>query len=229
MMELTNRKRRLIVPSFGRRVKRQAVPAPNINQALKRAIMKTAETKESDTYATTQNAVGGYTIVLNQIAEGTDYTQRIGRHITPKGCNVDAYITLNSTVGLEDAGMVALVWDFQPNAGGATYANIFDTTSANPGQAFKFTGANADRFKILWIEHFVVQSSEATVNPGNFQNVKWRKYYDLKHLPRCEYNSTGSASPQTGALLLCFGSALNTGTAGSAALTYNARFTFTDL
>lgn len=210
------------------RYKKQYSIQKNIQRTVFNTLSRQAESKEANTIITSANLTGGYIQVLNNITEGTDYTQRIGRHISPRNIQVD-YQILNPSSQM-DYGQVALVWDKSPDGGAATFNQIFDITSANPGNAFKNTSLYKDRFRILWVDRFQLQS-EATSVLGNFESTRHSKFYKLpSKFYKCEYLSSGSSVPATGALYICMGSFLNgNGGLNGATLTANCRFTFTDL
>lgn len=218
-----------LVPTSGERAKRARLVVSRRKLTLaaqvRKIMSKAGETKELNTYTAATNAAGGYTFCLNQIAEGDDDNQRNGRNIQPKSIYIDYYIS-GVTALSEDTGFVACVWDKQPNQATASFATVFDTTAATPGQAFKLNLANKDRFQVLWFEPFIRQGGGTS--GGNAINCRNRKFFDLMKFTKCEYGGTAAAVPSTGAVLICMGSNTNSGTTTSAQIAYNGRFAYND-
>lgn len=217
------------------------VTAKMLAIAVKKQIMKSAETKESDfaDIVTNTTVVNGYAACLNVIAEGTDYTNRIGRHITPKYVRVDFFITgptgVTNLGQFNDCWYAALVWDRQPDGNLVTYNTIYDFSAGNGhGQPFKATSTSKDRFKILKEERGFAQAIEisAVTAGGNVsESTRCHMYVDLSKLNlRCEFGASGATTPTVGALYWVFGSNNNTGaTTTSAGASINCRFAFTDM
>jgi hypothetical protein len=197
---------------------------PSINSLVARAINAQAETKENPVGASLGIVpTGGTAIVLNNIAEGTDFNTRVGRTISPKNIQIDFSINPPNTVPNTDTGFVALVYDSQPNATAAAFYDIFlYGGSVTPGQAFKNTAAGYEkRFKICWIEHYAVGAGG--------DPVKMRKFWKCRE-GKTEFNTSSGAVAITGAYYICVGSVSNSGTGSTSAYwTYNSKFTFTDL
>lgn len=207
----------------------------SLKSVVKRQIAALAEVKELDSWSPLVNQSGGNALCVNQVPEGTDYNQRVGRHISSKYFYVDYYV--NPPAGaagtaVSDTGLISLVWDRQSDAVGVSYSTIFDTTSASPGQALKLNAQYKDRFTILWTEMFVVQSLQAGAlsGSGNFIDVRKRKFTKLTGgKEKCEFGASGAAVPTTGALYLCFGTENNTIGTGSASVNYNYRYAYSDI
>lgn len=234
-----NLKRKLSFNEGPVRTVRRKQGKKQIQSVIRRFLSSHAEAKELDTAAAAVVVVNGYTNSLNSIAEGTDYTQRIGRHITPKYIVVDYWIqgASSASQGYFDAWYLSLVWDKQSDSGSAAYNTIYDMSAGNGyGQPFKATSTYKDRFRILKEERGVIQNTDdgvaGSIILGNFTgNIRGKMFVKLEH-PRyqCEFGVSGAAVPTVGNLLLCFGSNNNTGaTTTSCSLTYNARFVFTDM
>ena len=192
------------------------------------------ELKEfSTTFSSSIPAAGGTVLCLNQVPQGTDIGNRIGRHLSPQNCDFN-FLVLPGTgaaagPAFMDAMYIALVWDRQPDGLLALYNNVFDTSSATPALAFKDTAAYRERFTIIWEERVSVQQQTGTLVP-NFSPNYGRKFCDLsKRFKDTEYYGAVTSIPSTGGLLLCYASYSNTGAASSASLSANIKFQYTDL
>ena len=208
-----------------KRVRRTAY-GPKLDQRIKQLINRAAETKYWDEALAASTAIptAGNTIIVNDVTLGTDFNNRIGRHINPKYSVVDYYIKGPSNAYM-DTGFVALVWDKQPNAGTAGFSTIYDTSASPIGLNFKQVSTSKDRFVILWQDDWICQNSGS----GNFEGIRNKKYYNLaRHKFLQEFSGSGSTLT-SGALLLCYCSNNNTGeSTGSASIQFNHRFAFTD-
>lgn len=215
--------------SFGKTKKAKlskGVSAATLQAAVKKAIMKVAEIKEySTSSAPAALTTAGAVAPLNQIAEGTEINQRVGRHLTPKGIDVCVSIA-GAAVTTLDFIYIALVWDKQPDGTTPSYATIMDTASTtNAWQAFKNTLQYRDRFTILWEERSVLENDTAVAStPNNFENNFYRKYIDLsKKNLKCEYIGSGAGTPATGGLYIIY-----IDSAAAAQMGYTCKFTYTD-
>lgn len=222
-----------------RKISKMTPSKANIKALVKSAINSVAEKKQFNYYHGTSAILNGGTVInINQIPQGDDVTNRTGNKVTPYSVTVDYYINgpQSTTTTYTDTGFVALVWDRQPNTTIATFNTVFDTSSGDPGLAFTGTKGFGDRFVVLWKEPYVVQNFAQTATVGfdgngNFSNVRNTKYIKLdKKQWQCEYASSTTATPTTGALLMVAGSSNNTGLgASSASMKFNARFVYTDM
>lgn len=210
---------------------------PSVALQVKRILDKRVELKFNDVWTSVSYPTGGYVAWVNAIAEGTDISNRIGRHITAKYLMLDLLIqpsTLANAASSADSGFIAVVWDKQGNALTPAFGNVFSSSSAPPGQAFINVEADRDRYKVLKLEHYYCQPKFDTAGQllgGSFQDVlgmKRRWFVPLRDMD-VEYNTASSAVPSHGTLLVCWGSTLNSVAAGSATIQFAARFAFTDL
>lgn len=219
-------KRTFSVQQYKSSKKSRKTPSLKLDQRIKQLINRAAETKYWDEALVTSTAIpsNGNSIVVNDVTLGTDYNNRIGRHINPKYSVLDFYIKGPTNPSI-DTGFVALVWDKQPNAGTAGFSTVYDTSVGPIGLNFKQVATSKERFVILWQEDYVVQAN----SNGNFEGIRFKKYYDLsKHKFPQEFSGSGTAL-QTGALLICYCSNNNTGLSdSSASIVFNHRFAFTD-
>lgn len=89
----------------------------------------------------------GFVVNLNQMAQGDDVINRIGRQINNQSIRIHGYISPNDTTTLPNYVRILLVWDAQPNSAGAVPA-ITDILSG----ASSVSNTNLDnreRFTIL--------------------------------------------------------------------------------
>lgn len=222
-MSLRINKRKNPYPQKNAGIKRKAVNfKASLPAVVKRILSSQMETKEVSAYQVTiPIPASGLTSILNNIAEGLDINNRVGRTVCSKNILIDYYITPPTTASLIDSGFAALVYDSQSNSTAATFGNIFDISVAPPGLSFKNTLSGTDkRFRVCWIEHYSVQSG------GN--SFKVRKFWKCQD-GKVEFNTSASAIAITGAYYLLFGSTNNTGSGlSSASITYNAKYQYTD-
>lgn len=199
---------------------------PTVGQIVQREILKTAEMKENNSFASnTVSTTSGTVVVLNFIGEGDDANNRNGRKITTRAIDVK-YRYLSTSANALSSAQVALVYDATPAASVATYATIFDTSSASAGISFKNTLNNKDRFKVFWMDE--LPESNGSDSTNGYTHRK-RHYTSLKHFEafqRTGYGATAASTPNTGGWYLCFGDTLNT--TSQALITYNVKYQYTD-
>lgn len=87
--------------------------------------------------------------LLNPIARGDDYTERIGRTVTLKSLQIKAQMYVTPTTGVDQVGRMLVVYDKQPNASAVTAAQLFNA-SADSTRPFQFRNLeNRERFVVL--------------------------------------------------------------------------------
>jgi len=180
----------------------------------------------SATYA--MDTTGSVT-ALNLCAQGTDYTNRVGRITKPVSVQVRGYTAAQALTGGNNSSLLRamLVWDSQPN-GGALPA-ITDILTAAVGTAFNNL-SNRDRFKIIRDEKIPVGEivNTATQAFSNYlpQKIDWWVPLGADYVT--QYGGTGATigDVQHGSLLLV---TLGTSAAGVGHnLVANTRVRFTD-
>jgi len=166
--------------------------------------------------------VGGISYCINQIAAGTDFFNRIGRHIKVVGIDFDMTFIPTAT-GNFDFGLAALVYDRQPNVSLATYADVY-AGGPPPGISFVNLATNANRFQILksWV-----------CPPLNNLAGEAPRFRGTVRVPRnlvdVEYSSSSATIPSTGAFLILVGSFTNSGLMATSISTgFSTRILFTD-
>lgn len=148
------------------------------------------------------NTTGSVT-ALNLVAQGTDYTDRIGRIIKPVSVQVRGTFLGEDATTLDQLGRVMLVWDSQPN--GATIATIAQILNAATSTSFNNL-QNRDRFKIIRDEMVnlggVDTTATQTYASKGPENINW--YVPLGNDYVTQYNTTTGviAAVSHGALLL---------------------------
>jgi len=145
------------------------------------------------------NTTGSVTM-LNGVATGTDFTDRIGRSITMKSVLIQGYTETEDTDVAATLCRVMIILDKQPNAALPTIANIFNAaTSSAP-----LNLTNRDRFRVIMEKMFVCgyYNKTATFSLGD-QTSKLVKKYIKMNIP-VTYNGTGAtiAAIQSNSLLL---------------------------
>lgn len=91
------------------------------------------------------NTTGSVTL-LNGVAAGTDYTDRIGRRIQLASFQLRGLILPEDTSTNANLWRVMLVWDTQPNNLVATIAMILQQSTSTSMNNLD----NRDRFRVLW-------------------------------------------------------------------------------
>lgn len=150
-------------------------------------------------------AAAGTVLPLNEIAEGSDFNQRIGRRVRNKYLAADIGITISAAQVLAGAthyGTWHLVLDRQPNNATPTFATIFDTTISTNTFAYKNSQAYERRFRLLKSERFAI----GTATTG--QNYRVTAHIDFEKMPASDQTtqwlgSTG-IQPTTNALYLVY-------------------------
>jgi len=179
---------------------------PSIKNAIERILSRRVERKEITTFqSSTAITTTGTILTINTPGEGSDTTQRIGRHITMY--NVDVDYSIVETASFNDSGFVALVLDRQPDAGGlGGFSGIFDQSASQPaGVAFKNSISGDKRFKLLWVDQFAI----GVGGPSIVKNRHFYKFNTESTDSVVEFNGTTASLPNTNALYVVWGSTVN--------------------
>lgn len=162
------------------------------------------ELKVIDTQVVTAPLLTAGTVtLLNGVAQGTDFTDRIGRKINIKSIHMKYYIQAynNVDVPLGDIIRVMLVWDYQTNGALAAVTDVL--TSADVLSGVNLT--NRERFKILYDKRHTMGAIEYTAAAPVAGDTQPRF---AQRFIRCNYPMVfgGTAatvgSIQTGSLML---------------------------
>lgn len=175
-------------------------------------------------------AAGGSIQCINQIAQGTDMTNRIGRHVDMKSLEI-IYFVVSPTTAYYDLLTWWLVYDRQPDGNLPNVGDILDLTPGQPTVlSFMNTRSNRDRFTLLRTETAFASNSVASQRgTGQQSNFFQKIHVNLKDTD-CEFNGTATTYPNSGALYLVFASLTNSGTASAdASISFNTKLIFTDM
>lgn len=144
---------------------------------------------------------GGVTLV-NGVATGTDFTDRIGRAILMKSIYMRYFISGSTGGCLGNAIRVWLVYDKQPNGAAPAFTDIFKVASINTLNNLN----NRDRFQILWDKSFTLEGNTITagaVTAGSINAYCGKKFMSCNLAS--QFSGTGAtiASIATGAIYFC--------------------------
>lgn len=116
----------------------------------------------------------GSVTLLNGVATGTDFTNRIGRKVCWKSVLIQGFTQPQDTTVGETLGRIMLVYDTQPN--GALPAITDVLLNNDPTSPMQLN--NRDRFKIIWDKRVVngVYNTTATMAVGDMTIREVRKY-----------------------------------------------------
>lgn len=164
------------------------------------------------------------TILQNGVAQGTDFTNRVGRKVIVKSIHVKYFIgaTFTADGATGDIIRYMLVWDYQANGALASASDILTTTDSLSG----INLTNRDRFKVLYDKRHVMEAVDynaGTIVAGNGRPVFAQRYMRV-NMPMI-FGGTAATigSIQTGSLVLLVLSA-NSSTAWSIASNIRVRF-----
>lgn len=236
--EMSKRKYKPLPVTYSKKAKAetvlvQASRKSSFREQVERLIMSKAETKFVDNASVNATMpIAGQTVALSTVAQGTDYNQRIGNHVYSKYVHVR--ICIIPAVATPPNGCWAyrfsIILDKQPNAGLATYANIWDTSVVDAALAFRAANTYGDRFRVL-------KDIEGTVTPvGDNACCYHDEYINLEYqldekFRRAEYLGTAAtvASWASNQILFAYGIA-NSGstTTDLPTISYNVRYAFKD-
>lgn len=208
----------------GKRVK-MTVRKPTVKQVVEKILRRKTELKEVTNYYTGTLATAGAVLgAINIPSEGSDYNNRIGRHIMGKQIQADIYASVAAGAAnalSADNVMFALIYDRDPENAVPSFGTIFDTSgSITAGLAFKNTFTDSDRFRIVWIEQAAINSN----GPSSFHK---RHFFSIpEFMSKSEFSNTTTAI-QSGAYYV----ALACTTVGGTAVSYqvNLKYQFTDM
>lgn len=211
---------------------------------IKQVVKGTAEKKEiltslASTLNTTQNNV----ILLNGVAEGTDYNQRVGREVTHNYIEVNIVISSNAASGSGlpgDCGFWAIILDRQPAGSLPAFNTMFDDSlSIGQGLDFRITSTNQDRFKIISRNEWScgnTGSFTASVQGGSgAQPYHVKEFIDLSKIKgrdsTTNFNATSAAIGSIDSGCLYFVVASTFGSTGNLVSTVvgAAKYRFTDV
>lgn len=147
--------------------------------------------------------------LLNGIAQGTDYNQRIGRKAQMKSVlvNGNLFPTLQNS-GSSPVGCFArivVIYDTQPNSGSLPAGtDIFASNDTSSPMNLN----NRDRFKVIYDKRMQIGSYLLTaggaLSAGSPNNVFWSKWKSCNYEIIFSGTAATIGSISTGALYLCY-------------------------
>ena len=188
------------------------------------------ELKTIDTGPTTTNVTSTATLtLLNGVATGTDYTNRIGRKIRMRNLYIRYWMAPEDNTCNDNVVRCMIVYDNQTNGAAPNITDILNSSSV----VEQLNLNNRDRFKVLWDKLFILGavSNIATQAFSNGHNTYSGKKFiklPLKGAMEALFGGTGSTvgSIQTGSIYLVLLAVATAG--GSANFQYTTRIRFED-
>lgn len=213
---------------------------------IKAVVRSSAEHKEVLTsVGVTYNGTQSNVVVLNPVAEGSDYNQRVGREITHSYLEVNLGIFCLPPTGgnnaLGDFGFWAIVLDRQPTGSLPAFNVIFDDSlGIGQGSDFRITTTNQDRFKIISRNEWSIGSNGQFNGPNPSSGMSGASPYHVKEFidlsklggrdQTVNYNGTagGIATIDSGAIYFVSAATLSSANA-TAQLIGQAKYRYTDV
>lgn len=162
----------------------------------------------------------GTVTLLNGVATGTDFTNRIGRKVCWKSILIQGYISPETVAQGPTLCRVMLVYDSQPNGALPAITDVLLTSSATAPMQLN----NRDRFKILWDKRIVLGlvSNVATTSVADRTVAEVRKYKKINLDTIYDGTTNAIADVQSGSIfMLTVGATAN---GGLLAVTIRCRF-----
>lgn len=172
---------------------------------------------------------GGTIVCYNLIAQGTDFTNRVGRQVCLKSCLLRLLCSPTNSAPDSQGDVVRcmLIYDDQPNSS-ATVPNVTDVLTT----ADIFSGVNLnnrDRFKVLYDKRFQMYANAYTagsLTAGAPQQMFKEKFIKLPNL-EVMFSGTGGTIGNIASGSLLFLSLASNGSVST--LTHYARVRFSDM
>lgn len=114
----------------------------------------------TDQSLSTTVASAGAVTLINGVAQGTDYTDRIGRKITMKSIFSKFFLLPNSTTNQVNGNIVRVMvfYDTQTNAAAPTVADVLQTAAYDA----PINLSNRDRFKVILDKYYTMGAAVYT-------------------------------------------------------------------
>jgi len=184
------------------------------------------ELKVVDVDTTASNIISTPTVaLLNGVAAGTDFTDRIGRKIVMKSLYFRAYISPQDAITSDHFIRIAIVYDLQTNGTATAWTDVFKETQ--PTSQLNLN--NRDRFRILYDKSFCAGSTNNTATQANSNGHNcffMKKFKPLKHEVIFGGTAATVGSIQTGSIYLLMMS--NVATTAGSGLSWSSRVRFYD-
>lgn len=145
----------------------------------------------------------GSIALVNGVAQGTDFTDRIGRKVVVKSIHLKYYVQAynNVDVPLGDIVRVLLVWDYQANGSLAAVGDVLTNVDVLGG----INLTNRERFKILYDKRHTfgaIEYTGAAPVAGDSRPVFAQRYIKC-NMPMVFAGTANTiGSIQTGSMLL---------------------------
>lgn len=167
------------------------------------------EKKTVDVNATNINLVNTESVtLLNGIATGTDFTDRVGRKVILKSLFIRWAVVPQDQTVTDNTCRMCIVYDSQTNGAAPTYSDVFK--EGNPLSQLNLN--NRDRFQVLWdkcIQMSYLNNTATQALSGNKTVANGKKFKPLKHEMIFGGTAATVSSIQTGSIyLICLGSAV---------------------
>lgn len=194
--------------------KRPSVKRSSTSFANKVLRIVNPELKEAASITSGVPAAGGSVACINQIAQGTDIINRVGRHIHAVSFKYNYQFYPPTGGANSDYISFWIVWDKQPNNAVPAFATVMDLSGApSLNLAHINTLLNRERFVLLrqhtcFLASGTQSQSEAITGKG---------YIRLDKLGVVEFNGSATGVPNTGAFHILSATRQNTGVAATAA------------
>lgn len=237
-MEYTNSKQPVSRPRSSKKKfsskKKTGLSMHTLKLMMKKASLEQQEAKEYDLFINngTFTTVGA-TSQLNAPIEGTDYNQRIGRKVRHHYLMLDITIQAGITQGPNDAGQISVVLDRQPNGSVAAFSDIYDTSSAVAGSAFRNTAVNSERFLVLKTGQYIIGGTTG-VDPGTTPTIVKQRWFIPLHRFRnpgdqhAVFNTSNTGTCTSNAILIAYGGNIVASGTTTPTMTFNSRYRYFD-
>lgn len=125
-----------------------------VRSRMSRGELKTVDVDQSAYQADTTGTV----TLLNGIATGTDFTNRIGRKVLLKSIYIKGWLSNTDTTTANTMCRLAIVYDSQSNAAAPAITDVFKSINGTTHLNLD----NRDRFRILYDKHYALASVDNT-------------------------------------------------------------------
>lgn len=183
---------------------KRARASGSVRQFVSKAILKSTEVKFKDT-AIPESGQTSKLIPLNQIGQGADYNQRVGRHIKLK--------SLQGMLTGKGVCRYWIVYDSQPGGLVPPVYDIFEIASSDDLNINSLRNVSkwGNRFKILKTDLICTSyTSGGTADPyalnadGSTSFTQGKFYINLRGMDTEFYAGNDSTTVSSGALYICF-------------------------
>jgi len=193
----------------------------------------TSEYKVFDTYAALASlATPASIICVNQIAQGTDFDQRLGRQLRMKSFHFNFFLTPPHAT-LEDGVTIWILIDLESMGSSPGLTDVVDTTFiANPFLAYRNLYQFGQRFVVLkcWRSGVIGLCAASGGGNAEAEATPWHGDWTIpipKKYQAVRYASAAAGTPLSNSLLLVFVGRQGGGAAG-AYIEWGARLHFCD-